>query len=57
MGVAVNDVVHLIAELVENATAFSPPTTQVHSAAETVGYGVAVEVEDRGLGPSAKNSR
>jgi len=52
VGIAVNDVVHLIAELVENATAFSPPNTQVHLRAETVGYGVAVEVEDRGLGPS-----
>jgi signal transduction histidine kinase len=52
VGVAVNDVVHLIAELVENATAFSPPNTQVHLRAETVGFGVAVEVEDRGLGPS-----
>jgi signal transduction histidine kinase len=52
VGVAVNDVVHLIAELVENATAFSPPNTQVHLRAETVGYGVAVEVEDRGLGPA-----
>jgi signal transduction histidine kinase len=51
VGVAVNDVVHLIAELVENATAFSPPNTQVHLRAETVGFGVAVEVEDRGLGP------
>jgi anti-sigma regulatory factor (Ser/Thr protein kinase) len=52
VGIAVNDVVHLIAELVENATAFSPPNTQVHLRAETVGYGVAIEVEDRGLGPS-----
>ena len=52
VGVAVNDVVHLIAELVENATAFSPPNTQVHLRAQTVGFGVAIEVEDRGLGPS-----
>jgi signal transduction histidine kinase len=52
VGVAVNDVVHLIAELVENATAFSPPNTQVHLKGETVGFGVAIEVEDRGLGPA-----
>ncbi len=53
VGIAVNDVVHLIAELVENATTFSPPNTQVHLRAEAVGFGVAVEVEDRGLGPAA----
>jgi len=54
VGVAVNDVVHLIAELVENATAFSPPNTQVHLRAQAVGFGVAVEVEDRGLGPASE---
>ncbi len=52
VGIAVNDVVHLIAELVENATAFSPPNTHVHLRAQAVGFGVAVEVEDRGLGPA-----
>jgi signal transduction histidine kinase len=50
LGSAVNDVVHLIAELVENATAFSPPNTQVEVRADNVGNGFAVEVEDRGLG-------
>ncbi len=49
-GTAVNDVIHLIAELVENATAFSPPTTRVTISGGVVGHGFAVEVEDRGLG-------
>jgi hypothetical protein len=49
-GTAVNDVIHLIAELVENATAFSPPNTRVVISGGVVGHGFAVEVEDRGLG-------
>jgi signal transduction histidine kinase len=52
-GGAVNDVIHLIAELAENATAFSPPSTQVEITADAVGHGLAVEIEDRGLGLSA----
>jgi signal transduction histidine kinase len=50
IGNAVNDVIHLIAELVENATAFSPPTTRVTINGGIVGRGYAVEIEDRGLG-------
>jgi signal transduction histidine kinase len=50
VGTAVNDVIHLIAELVENATTFSPPNTRVEIRADTVGIGFAVEIEDRGLG-------
>ena len=49
-GTAVNDVIHLIAELVENATAFSPPNTRVEISGDVVGHGFAVEIEDRGLG-------
>jgi histidine kinase/DNA gyrase B/HSP90-like ATPase len=49
-GNAVNDVIHLIAELVENATAFSPPVTRVTITGGSVGRGFAVEIEDRGLG-------
>ena len=41
---------HLVAELVENATTFSPPTTRIEIRADTVGNGFAVEIEDRGLG-------
>ncbi|OOC54643.1 MULTISPECIES: sensor histidine kinase [Nocardiopsis] len=49
-GAAVADVIHLLAELVENATAYSPPHTEVTIATESVPRGVAVEIEDRGLG-------
>ena len=49
-GTAVNDVIHLIAELVENATAFSPPNTRVTISGSVVGHGFAVDIEDRGLG-------
>ncbi|MER5932076.1 ATP-binding protein [Streptomyces sp. NPDC002054] len=49
-GHAVADVVHLLAELVENATVFSAPDTDVTLRAERVTAGIAVEVEDRGLG-------
>src|SRR5690606_38842354 len=49
-GGAVADGVHLLAELIENATRFSPPHTQVLIRVETVAAGLAIEVEDRGLG-------
>jgi signal transduction histidine kinase len=50
LGTAVNDVVHLVAELIENATTFSPPNTPVQISAGPVANGFAVEIEDRGLG-------
>ncbi|MGW8955967.1 ATP-binding protein [Streptomyces sp. NPDC055709] len=49
-GHAVADVIHLLAELVENASAFSSPDTQVLLRSRIVQSGLAVEVEDRGLG-------
>ncbi|MFI6864381.1 ATP-binding protein [Streptomyces sp. NPDC050421] len=49
-GHAVADVIHLLAELVENATVFSAPQTQVLLRAQRVTAGLALEVEDRGLG-------
>ncbi|RCH65721.1 ATP-binding protein [Streptomyces sp. SDr-06] len=49
-GHAVADVIHLLSELVENATVFSAPHTQVLLRAQFVTAGLAVEVEDRGLG-------
>jgi signal transduction histidine kinase len=52
VGPAVGDVIHLIAELAENATVFSPPNTPVMIHGDTVGKGFAVEIEDRGLGLS-----
>ena len=51
-GPAVADVIHLVAELVDNATMFSPPHTSVRLSSEDVPNGVTVEIEDRGLGMS-----
>ncbi|MEU2496312.1 nitrate- and nitrite sensing domain-containing protein [Streptomyces sp. NPDC007883] len=47
---AVADVVHLVAELVENATAFSPPHTQVTMRTGEARNGFVLEIDDRGLG-------
>lgn len=49
-GSAVTDVIHLLAELIENATSLSPPFTQVRVSGDTVANGFAIEIEDRGLG-------
>ena len=43
---------HILAELIENATSFSPPQTMVHVAGQTVTTGYVIEVEDRGIGMS-----
>ncbi|MGY0490932.1 nitrate- and nitrite sensing domain-containing protein [Streptomyces sp. WG-D5] len=51
-GAAVTDVVHLVAELAENASSFSPPHTPVVVRGEPVGAGACLEIEDRGLGMS-----
>jgi hypothetical protein len=49
-GSAVSDVIHLLAELVENAAVFSPPNTRIEVRADRVGTGLVAEIEDRGLG-------
>ncbi|WP_250280912.1 nitrate- and nitrite sensing domain-containing protein [Frankia sp. CiP1_Cm_nod2] len=49
-GHAVGDVIHMLAELIENATSFSPPHTPVHVSGHQVSNGSVIEVEDRGLG-------
>jgi signal transduction histidine kinase len=49
---AVNDMVHLIAELLDNATAFSPPDSAVVVEARRVGDRAVLLVEDRGIGIS-----
>ena len=46
------DVIHLLAEVVENATVFSPPNTKVQVAGQSVPHGYVIEIEDRGLGMS-----
>ena len=55
IGSAVADVIHLLAELIENATTNSPASTEVTVRAERVANGVVVEVEDRGLGMSEQD--
>lgn len=52
LGRAVGDVIHLLAELVENATAFSPPDTRVTVSGTQVANGYALEITDQGLGMS-----
>jgi len=49
-GSAVADMIHLLAELIENAALFSPSGTRVEVRADRVGSGFAFEIEDRGLG-------
>ncbi|MGW9350296.1 nitrate- and nitrite sensing domain-containing protein [Nocardiopsis flavescens] len=51
-GQAVADIVHLLAELIENATQFSPVGTPVDVGCGPCPEGLLVEVEDRGLGMS-----
>jgi signal transduction histidine kinase len=50
MGPAVADMIHLLAELIENATLYSPSGTRVEIRAGRVANGFAVEIDDRGLG-------
>jgi signal transduction histidine kinase len=47
---AVNDVVRLVAELLDNATRFSPPNTVVVADGRRIRDYVVIQVEDRGLG-------
>ncbi len=49
---AVNDLVHLVAELFDNATAFSPPDSTVIVEARRVGDRAVLYVEDHGIGIS-----
>ncbi|MCZ4511665.1 nitrate- and nitrite sensing domain-containing protein, partial [Streptomyces sp. ActVer] len=53
-GSAVADVTHLVAELLENATVFSPPHTAVQVLGERVANGFTLEIHDRGLGMAAE---
>ncbi|WP_406091438.1 nitrate- and nitrite sensing domain-containing protein [Streptomyces sp. NBC_01013] len=47
---AVGPVSHVLAELIENALTFSKPPSPVEVRAARVSRGLAIEVEDRGLG-------
>ncbi|MFF4273967.1 sensor histidine kinase [Streptomyces sp. NPDC001536] len=48
-GISVEPVIHAVAELLDNATRYSPPQTKVHVTASEVQTGVAVEIEDAGV--------
>jgi signal transduction histidine kinase len=54
-GAVVADLVHLLAELIDNATSFSPQDSRVEVHGNMVGKGVVVEVEDQGLGLADKD--
>lgn len=54
VGHAVAEVIHLMAELLDNALAFSPPGTTVWVTSSQVNAGVAVEIEDAGVGMSSE---
>ncbi len=49
-GRAVADLMHLLAELVDNAIAFSPPESRIEVRGNPVGKGAVLEIDDQGLG-------
>ncbi|WP_230414875.1 ATP-binding protein [Micromonospora tarapacensis] len=53
VGRVVGDVIHLLAELIENATTFSPPGSRVEIVGEHVANGYALSICDQGLGMTA----
>ncbi|WP_019926253.1 sensor histidine kinase [Nocardia sp. BMG111209] len=50
VGAGVADLIHLLAELIDNATAFSPPESRVDITGAVVGKGVVIEITDQGMG-------
>jgi len=54
VGHAVAETVHLLAELLDNALAFSSPATTVWVTCSEVKHGVAVEIEDAGVGMNSE---
>ncbi|MCS0601936.1 ATP-binding protein [Streptomyces sp. LP11] len=48
-GTSVEPIIHAAAELLDNATRYSPPTAKVHVTASEVQAGLAVEIEDAGV--------
>ncbi|MCU1646122.1 MAG: histidine kinase [Nocardia sp.] len=57
IGAVVADLIHLVAELVDNATSFSPPQSRVDITGTVVGRGVAVEISDQGVGMTPDDLR
>jgi signal transduction histidine kinase len=57
-GVVAGDLVHLLAELLDNALRYSPPATPVRvSAVHTGNNGLVIEVSDTGLGMTESDLR
>ena len=57
-GQAVNDVIHLLAELVENALSFSPRETRVTVSGSRIdGGGVMLSITDSGIGMTQRGAR
>ncbi|MFP3991366.1 ATP-binding protein [Streptomyces sp. E11-3] len=52
VGTAVEPLIHALAELLDNATRYSPPQTKVHLTAVDVQSGIAIEIEDGGVSMS-----
>lgn len=52
VGPAVEPLIHALAELLDNATRYSPPKARVHLTAGEVHAGIAIEIEDGGVGLS-----
>ncbi|MEU0964492.1 ATP-binding protein [Streptomyces sp. NPDC005917] len=48
-GTSVEPLIHAAAELLDNATRYSPPSTKVHVTAVEVQSGVCIEIEDAGV--------
>ncbi|MEU6894610.1 ATP-binding protein [Streptomyces sp. NPDC046557] len=57
VGPIVEPLIHTLAELLDNATRYSPPHTRVHLTAAEVQSGIAVEIEDGGLSMSEEARR
>jgi signal transduction histidine kinase len=55
VGHAVGDLVHLLAELLENATTYSAPETRVRVTARHQGGGVLLAIYDDGIGMAAED--
>lgn len=51
-GRTVADLMHLLAELVDNAIVFSPPDSRIEVRGNPVGKGAVIEIDDQGLGMS-----
>jgi signal transduction histidine kinase len=54
-GSAIADVVHLLAELLENATVFSPPSTKITVVGQSVPDGYRIRIIDEGIGMTQRD--